>query len=153
MAFHRRNSTHAPGPCGCGATHTGFACDAAPADGTGAFGEVAQEAVVRAAFPQAATRRALINVLGAGTLFAALDSVFPLAGAREALAQASGAPEKRDLKIGFIPITCATPTPSDIASGMGESICAASYSRAMDLSRITAHPAVRMTSTFRPLRL
>ena len=48
---------------------------------------------------------------------------------------------------------CATPTPSDIASGMGESICAASYSRAMDLSRITAQPAVRMTSTFRPLRL
>ena len=109
MAFHRRNSTNAPGPCGCGATHTGFACDSAPTDGTGAFGEVAQEAVLRAAFPQAATRRALINTLGAGTLFAALDSVFPLAGAREAMAQGGGAPEKRDLKIGFIPITCATP--------------------------------------------
>jgi nitrate/nitrite transport system substrate-binding protein len=110
MAFHRRPTAHAAGPCGCGATHgAGFTCDAAPADGTGAFGEVAQEAVLRAAFPQAATRRALINAVGAGTLFAALDSVFPLARAREAMAQGGGAPEKRDLKIGFIPITCATP--------------------------------------------
>jgi hypothetical protein len=44
----------------------------------------------------------------------------------------------------------ATPTPSDIASGMGESMCAASYSRAMARSRITAQPAVRITSTFSP---
>ena len=110
MAIHRRPPARALAPCGCGASHaSGFACDAAPTDGTGAFGEVAQEAVLRAAFPQAATRRALINTLGAGTLFAALDSVFPLAGAREAMAQGGGAPEKRDLKIGFIPITCATP--------------------------------------------
>jgi hypothetical protein len=49
-------------------------------------------------------------------------------------------------------IGCATPTPSDIASGMGESMCAASYSRAIDLSRITAQPAVRTTSTASPWR-
>ena len=50
MAFHRRPSVRTHGPCGCGATHaSGFACDAAPADGTGAYGEVAQEAVLRAA--------------------------------------------------------------------------------------------------------
>ena len=47
---------------------------------------------------------------------------------------------------------CATPTPSDMAIGMGESMCAASYSRAIALSRITAQPAVRTTSTFRPWR-
>ncbi|MFM8616329.1 MAG: nitrate ABC transporter substrate-binding protein, partial [Alphaproteobacteria bacterium] len=106
MAFRPRPPSRRLAACGCGATHaTGFACDVAPADGTGAYGEVAQEAVLRAAFPQAATRRALSNAVGAGTLFAALDSVFPLARAREAMAQGAGAPEKRDLKIGFIPIT------------------------------------------------
>ncbi|MFN9092108.1 MAG: CmpA/NrtA family ABC transporter substrate-binding protein, partial [Alphaproteobacteria bacterium] len=110
MAFHPRPPARNLAPCGCGASHdAGFTCDAAASDGTGAFGEVAQEAVLRATFPQPATRRALINALGAGTLFAALDSVFPLARAHEALAQGGGAPEKRDLKIGFIPITCATP--------------------------------------------
>ena len=39
---------------------------------------------------------------------AAISSVLPLGVAREAFAQ-GGAPEKKDLKIGFIPITCATP--------------------------------------------
>ncbi|MCK8788322.1 ABC transporter substrate-binding protein, partial [Roseomonas sp. NAR14] len=43
------------------------------------------------------------------TLTAAIGAFFPLAAAREAFAQAPAAPEKRDVKIGFIPITCATP--------------------------------------------
>ncbi|BDG73359.1 CmpA/NrtA family ABC transporter substrate-binding protein [Roseomonas fluvialis] len=98
--------------CGCGAVHApGLACDAAnaPADGTGALGEAAELAVMKAVFPEDATRRAMLRLFGAGTLVAAIESVFPLATAREAMAQATGAPEKRDLKIGFIPITCATP--------------------------------------------
>ncbi len=95
--------------CACGASHAGFACDAAPADGTGSFGSAAEEAVLRAAFPAAATRRALIGRFGAAAVLGALASAFPVGHAREALAQAGGAPEKRDLKIGFIPITCATP--------------------------------------------
>jgi nitrate/nitrite transport system substrate-binding protein len=32
-----------------------------------------------------------------------------LATATEVFAQGAGAPEKKDLKVGFIPITCATP--------------------------------------------
>src|SRR5882724_8139094 len=48
------------------------------------------------------------RVVGAATAMAAISSVFPLATAREAFAQ-GGAPEKKDLKVGFIPITCATP--------------------------------------------
>ncbi len=98
--------------CGCGAAHApGFACEpaAAPADGTGALGEAAEVAVMKAVFPEDATRRNLLRIFGAGTVMAAIESVFPLATAREAMAQAAGAPEKRDLKIGFIPITCATP--------------------------------------------
>src|SRR5713101_7096216 len=54
-------------------------------------------------------RRDFLRLVGAGTAAAALAEVFPL-GAAKALAQAKlGAPEKKDLKIGFIPITCATP--------------------------------------------
>lgn len=95
--------------CGCAAPHDpGFAC-AVPTDGTGAHGAAIDEAVLRAVFPEATTRRAMLGRFGAATLMAAIGSVFPLGHAREALAQAPAAPEKRDLKIGFIPITCATP--------------------------------------------
>src|SRR5947199_4686710 len=45
------------------------------------------------------------------------------------------------------------PAPSVIASGIGESIWAASYSLLSVLSRITAQPAVLITSTFRPCLL
>jgi len=100
--------------CGCGRDHApGLACEAevaaAPADGTGALGEAAEVAVMKAVFPEDATRRTLLRLFGAGTVMAAIERVFPLATARDAFAQAAGAPEKRDLKIGFIPITCATP--------------------------------------------
>jgi hypothetical protein len=44
------------------------------------------------------------------------------------------------------------PTPSVIASGIGESMCAASYSLLSVLSRMTAQPAVFTTSTLSPCR-
>src|SRR5213083_3139140 len=54
-------------------------------------------------------RREFIARVGASTAAAALASVFPM-GAAKALAQEkAGPPEKKDLKVGFIPITCATP--------------------------------------------
>src|SRR5205807_4696353 len=54
-------------------------------------------------------RRQFIQLVGAATASAALASVFPM-GAARALAQDKPGPlEKKDLKIGFIPITCATP--------------------------------------------
>jgi nitrate/nitrite transport system substrate-binding protein len=54
-------------------------------------------------------RRDFLKLVGAATAAAALAEVFPMAAAK-ALAQAKlGPPEKKDLKIGFIPITCATP--------------------------------------------
>ncbi len=96
--------------CACGRSHAGdFACDAHQPDGTAAHGAAAEEAVLRAVIPSGPVRRALLGRFGAATLTAAVGSFFPLAHAREAMAQAAGAPEKKDLKIGFIPITCATP--------------------------------------------
>jgi nitrate/nitrite transport system substrate-binding protein len=69
---------------------------------------VVEQAVMRAVFPQDALRRRFLQAVGAPTALAALSSVFPLALAKEAFAQ-GGKLEKPNLKVGFIPITCATP--------------------------------------------
>src|SRR3954447_10900671 len=69
---------------------------------------VVASAVMRAMFPQDAARRAFLKSVGASTALAALSQFFPLTTATEVFAQ--GAPlEKKDLKVGFIPITCGTP--------------------------------------------
>jgi len=62
------------------------------------------EATIRAAFPEANSRRAMLTAFGAGTLLAAIEGLLPLQNAREAMAQATAAREKRALKIGFIHI-------------------------------------------------
>src|SRR5919197_511766 len=69
---------------------------------------VAPSAVMRAVFPKDRARRAFLKSVGASTALAALSQLFPLKIASEVFAQA-GALEKKDLKVGFIPITCATP--------------------------------------------
>src|SRR6202165_4376430 len=69
---------------------------------------VVASAVMRAMFPEDAARRAFLKSVGAATAAAALSQFFPLKTATEAFAEA-GALEKKDLKVGFIPITCATP--------------------------------------------
>src|SRR3982075_2609146 len=73
---------------------------------------VLASAVMRAVFPKDAARRAFLKAVGASTALAALSQFFPLKTATEVFAQggAQGSPiEKKDLKVGFIPITCATP--------------------------------------------
>ncbi len=64
--------------------------------------------LVKALFPQDAMRRRFLRAVGKGTAMAAIGSVLPIASL-QAMAQEKGAIEKKDLKIGFIPITCATP--------------------------------------------
>jgi nitrate/nitrite transport system substrate-binding protein len=72
------------------------------------FEGVVASAVMRAMFPQDMARRAFLRSVGASTALAAISQFFPLKTATEVFAQ--GAPlEKKDLKVGFIPITCATP--------------------------------------------
>jgi nitrate/nitrite transport system substrate-binding protein len=65
-------------------------------------------AVMRQVFPRDAARRAFLKSVGASTALAALAQFFPLQTATEVFAQ-GGPIEKKDLKVGFIPITCATP--------------------------------------------
>src|SRR6059058_6531922 len=69
---------------------------------------VVASAVMRAMFPKDAARRAFLKSVGAATAVAALSQLFPLKFATEAFAE-GGPLEKKDLKVGFIPITCATP--------------------------------------------
>ncbi len=72
------------------------------------YTEVVTSGLMRALFPNDLQRRAFLKAVGASTAAAAVSTFFPLATATEVFAQA-GKPEKADLKIGFIPITCATP--------------------------------------------
>lgn len=70
-----------------------------------------EASLVKALFPQDAVRRRFLRAVGRGTAMAAIGSVLPVASL-QALAQEGGRPgalEKKDLRIGFIPITCATP--------------------------------------------
>src|SRR5512141_1462237 len=72
------------------------------------YENVVASAVMRALFPKDVSRRAFLHSLGASTALAALSQFFPLKTATDVFA--SGGPiEKKDLKVGFIPITCATP--------------------------------------------
>ncbi len=103
--------------CDCGRHRTQSEHDAevaAEARTVAARGEemrlkrVVEAAVMRAIFPADAGRRAFVKAVGATTAAAVIAQVFPIATATEVLAQ-TGPVEKKDLKVGFIPITCATP--------------------------------------------
>jgi len=93
--------------CLCG----GHASEAAhpAAEGGTLLDSVVEQRLWRALLPSAAPRRAFLTAVGSATAAAALDSVFPLAAAKALAAELPGAIEKRELKVGFILITCATP--------------------------------------------
>ncbi len=100
--------------CSCGgnhaqADHARLTAEAVPAGEEDRWNRVVDAAVLRAVFPVDAQRRQFLKTVGAATAMAAISSVLPLGAAREAFAPGAGAPEKKDLKVGFIPITCATP--------------------------------------------
>ncbi|MBM4123096.1 MAG: ABC transporter substrate-binding protein [Nitrospira sp.] len=63
-------------------------------------------AVLRAAGP---SRRQFLAGLGGAALATLIAEVFPLGRLKVFAADPVGKPEKKDLSIGFIPITCATP--------------------------------------------
>ncbi len=103
------------GGCGCGLhaspSEHERACtavsDGAPEDEK-LYGRIVEQTVLKAIAPNPVHRRALLQGVGASTIAAAISSFFPISMATEVFAQ-TGTPEKTDLKVGFIPITCATP--------------------------------------------
>lgn len=94
--------------CSCGRHASQGEHDAALAEAEALNSRVIQSTVMRALFPQDAERRRFLRSVGASTAWAAISSVIPF-GALEAMAQDNGSLEKKELKIGFIPITCASP--------------------------------------------
>ena len=97
--------------CACGRRaggHDALTCTAEPESDEKRYEGVVASAVMRAVFPRDSARRAFLKSVGASTALAALAQFFPLKTATDLLA-ARGPPEKKDLKVGFIPITCATP--------------------------------------------
>lgn len=94
--------------CACGENHApgehGSAADN-PQELSHGFMEAS---LVKALFPVDSVRRGFLRAVGANTARAAIASVLPL-GALQAMAQERKSLEKKDLKIGFIAITCASP--------------------------------------------
>ncbi len=101
--------------CGCtscsSADRHGDHTDTADLSSSDAMLERAVEsAIVRSVFGQSDIgRRSFMGMMGGTTVAAALASVFPMDQAKAAILDNLGTPEKTDLNIGFVPITCATP--------------------------------------------
>ena len=91
--------------CGCGADHTPTQHAAEAANYTR---DLIEATLVKALLPSEPLRRRFLQAVGANTARAAIASLLPL-GALEAMAQDKRPLEKKDLKLGFIAITCATP--------------------------------------------
>jgi len=69
-----------------------------------------ENAIVRGMFNHHdASRRNFIKLVGGGTMAAILASVLPMDKIKAAVKESSGQLEKTKLKVGFVPITCATP--------------------------------------------
>lgn len=97
------------GCCSCGRHDSQEAHDAEVRGEEAIYSRVVESTVVRALFPEDETRRNFIRAVGAGTALAAIAQFFPLSAAKALASEGAGPIEKKDLKIGFIPITCATP--------------------------------------------
>jgi len=95
--------------CACGADHApGEHAAASAHDEQELSRDFIEASLVKALFPVDSVRRGFLKAVGAGTARAAIASLLPVS-ALQAMAQDKAAPEKRDLKIGFIAITCASP--------------------------------------------
>jgi nitrate/nitrite transport system substrate-binding protein len=98
--------------CGCGADHAPQDHGATPAsaapDAEGFGRQFMEASLVKALFPNENLRRGFLKAVGRRTAMAAIASVLPITSL-QAMAQDKPSLEKKDLKIGFIPITCASP--------------------------------------------
>ena len=93
--------------CSCGADHApGEHAAAVTAENYSR--DFIEATLVKALLPSEPQRRRFLQAVGATTARAAIASLLPM-GALEAMAQDKGPLEKKDLKLGFIAITCATP--------------------------------------------
>ncbi|OWU85825.1 nitrate ABC transporter substrate-binding protein [Oceanicola sp. 22II-s10i] len=106
---HNSDLRHGAG-CSCASCSTSAGTAASPDTSDGMLERAVESAVVRSMFGgNDLSRRSFMGLVGGGTFAAALSSVFPIEKAKAAILDELGTPEKTDLNIGFVPITCATP--------------------------------------------
>ena len=94
--------------CSCG-QHADQAAHDAAASKEARLDDLVEKSVMKALFPSDVNRRRFLKAVGSSAALAAVSSILPLGVAKTLAQEATGAPEKTDLKVGFIPITCATP--------------------------------------------
>ncbi len=95
--------------CACGQDHAPGEHDEVVATGEEELSRNFMEAsLIKALFPVDSVRRGFLRAVGSNTARAAIASVLPIQ-ALQAMAQERRSLEKKDVKIGFIAITCATP--------------------------------------------
>ena len=99
---------HTPGTCSCGQRHDAHELAWLNARGEASLDHATEQAVLHGLFPDKTTRRAVLKAVGAGTLLQAISTFLPL-DTMKAMAQDKVVPEKAEIAIGMIPITCATP--------------------------------------------
>ena len=68
-----------------------------------------EASLVRALFPQDSVRRKFLKAVGSATAMSAISSLLPIQQMQAMAQEKGGSIEKKELKIGFIAITCATP--------------------------------------------
>ena len=69
-----------------------------------------ESAIIRGMFAHDdASRRSFMKLVGGGLAASVLGSVLPIDAVKAAVKDKLGPPEKKKLKVGFVPITCATP--------------------------------------------
>lgn len=101
--------------CACGDHHPTLASPGAASAASDLSAHVRTSAL-NAVFGGSPARRAVLRMLGVTTALAAIETIMPL-GMLEALADEKAMPEKAELSIGFIAITCCTPLV--VADNMG----------------------------------
>ncbi len=96
----------------CGQGHETHLARQAEPEGSSteeSMARVVESAVMKGIFGTDLNRRRFLAAVGSGTALAAVAQFFPLAAAKALAAETKGKLEKTKLKVGFIPITCATP--------------------------------------------
>lgn len=84
--------------------------EASTTDSEALIGDAVETALLRGMFGfNDAGRRQFLRAVGGGTALAAIANIFPLDAAKALAAEGAGKLEKTKLKVGFVPITCATP--------------------------------------------
>ena len=106
-------NAHRTGFCACGKYHNpaelGLLNGADQPDIESALAARVEDALLVGAFPDARVRRRFLKTVGSTTALGVLASLLPLDALKAIAAEASGAPEKKQINVGFLPITCATP--------------------------------------------